>query len=647
MKKLLISTGAIALGAIAFAATEAANDPVLMTVNGKKVHKSEFEYLYHKNNQQQQQPQTIDEYLKMFIDYKLKVADAETAKLDTTKQFREEFKSSCDELAQPYMIDSLALNELVEEAYGHVRENVNVSHIMVYPGPTEELNDSVMNALKDMRTRLLNGTADWKEMVEKYTVDRGTRDREGLMGWLTPGAFPWPFEKAAYETPKGQISPVINSGFGYHLIRVNDRRPAAGEVKASHILLLTANKSPEEQAAAKVKIDSLYQVLKNGADFAETAKKYSEDPGSAGRGGDLGWFGPGRMVAPFDSAAFAIADGTLSTPFQTNFGWHIINRESSRPVASIAEMRQELINQINSDQRGRIPYERRMQQLVQQHSGKILDSGIDRVMEIVRKAGAYDTAVAKAVAVCQAEVVQVGKNKFTMAEAAKYMPVLTTTDLDYARNSLKNAAKSLMEQEVIEAERAQMINSNPEYRNLVNEYRDGILLFDISNRKVWDKASKDKNGLDNYFAAHRNDYKWTAPKFKGYIVFAKNDSVMQLAKTYCDQMDANFNPDTFVSQIKDRFGKDIRVERVIAAQGENPITDFLAFGGPKPKDPKKIRWNDYFAFRGKIIEQPEEVADVRGAVITDYQSYLEKQWLEYLHKRYKVKVNEKVLKTVR
>lgn len=642
----MISSGAIALAAFAYAATTAITDPVLMTVNGKKVHKSEFEYLYHKNNQQQTQPQSIDDYLTMFIDYKLKVADAETAKLDTTKQFIDEFRSSCNELAQPYMIDSLALNELINEAYGHVRENVNVSHLMLYGGATQAENDSVVNLLESLRNQVLTGTANWDETVAKYTVDRGTRDNGGLMGWLTPGAFPWPFEKAAYATPEGQISPVVNSGFGYHIIRVNGRRPAPGEVNASHILLLTANKTPQEQEQAKMRIDSLYTLLQNGADFAELATQYSEDPGSAARGGDLGWFGPGRMVAPFDSAAFAIPDRSFSKPFRTNFGWHIIYRFTSRPVASLPEVKQTLINQINADERGQIPYRVRMEQLTAQHNGKVLDKGIDRVMDIIKKAGVYDTTVAKSLADCKIEVAQVNNEKFPMSAAMRNIPTFTSTDMDYVRTFIANAAASLRDAQVIEAERARMINDNPDYRNLVNEYRDGILLFDISNRKVWDKAAKDKIGQDNYFAAHRTNYKWDAPKFKGYIVFAKNDSVLQEAKAYCDKLNEDFNQDTFVTLVKDKFGKDIRVERVIAAQGENPITDYLAFGAPKPNDPKKIRWNDYFAFRGKVIDQPEEAADVRGLVITDYQNYLEKEWINYLHKRYKVKVDNKVLKTV-
>ncbi|MDY2917978.1 MAG: peptidylprolyl isomerase [Muribaculaceae bacterium] len=646
MKKLLISAGALALAAIAYAAT-AGNDPVLMTVNGKKVHKSEFEYLYHKNLQQQQQPQSIDDYLQMFINYKLKVADAEAARLDTTESFRNEFRSSCEELAAPYMIDSTVLNNLVNAAYEHLKENVNVSHIMVAPAENPAKNDSVVAMMEQLRADLLSGKADWAAMVEKYTVDRGTKNRAGLMGWLTPGAFPWSFEKAAYQTATGDISDVVNSGFGYHLVRVNDRRPAPGEVKASHILILTRGKDEAEQARAKVLIDSLYNVAASGADFAELAKKYSQDPGSGSRGGDLGWFGPGRMVAPFDSAAFAMADGTISKPFATSFGWHIIKREASRPIPTLDEARKTIEQQIGGDERRILPYRARLEQLTKAHKGKVLKSNVNKLANKLMKQGGWNATTVLTLENDATPVVQVDGKKFTMADMYKKLPIMTADNLNDIEQTLLTVANGLLDEQVVEAERLSMLEKNPDFRNLVNEYHDGILLFDISNQKVWDKATKDKEGLENFFATHRDNYKWEAPKFKGFIVFAKNDSVMQLAQQYCQNEATAMSNEDFVKNIKERFGKDIRVERVIAAKGDNPITDYLGFGGQKPIDPKKIRWNDYFAFREKIIAQPEEVVDVRADVTTEYQNYLEQEWIKELRNRYKVDVDQKVLKTVK
>lgn len=651
MKKIAIGAATLsAIAALAYPALAADNgDPVLMTVNGKKILKSEFEYLYNKNNTQQQQPQSIDQYLQMFIDYKLKVADAEAEKLDTTAQFITEFKTSCDELAQPYLIDSTAMNQLIDEAYNRMKENVNVSHIMVYPGMSPAENDSIVTAMNGFRDDLMSGKQTWDDLVRKYSVDQGSRDRHGNMGWIVSGTLPYPFEKAAYDTEVHHFSPVVNSGFGYHIIYVNGRRPAPGEVKASHILKLTINKPIAEATRAQAQIDSLYALLLNGADFAELAKKNSDD-GSAARGGDLGWFGPGRMVAEFDSVAFSLKDGEISKPFTTRFGYHIVKRDASRPVPSFEEARDGIISAIQGDERASIPYRKRMDQLCSQHNARLLYPGLDKAGEIVTANGKYDsTAVALLNKCDDVAAFEVGGQTYPVSLIMPQMTTIVTADMALVRSLLTQAASQAMELKVIEAERKKMIEDNPEYRNLVNEYRDGILLFDVSNRKVWDKATKDKDGLDKFFRKNRKNYRWESPKFKGYIVFAKNDSILKIAREYCDSVDnaPAFNSDEFISGIKSRLGRDVRVERVIAAQGENPITDFLAFGGQKPNDPKKIRWNDYFAFRGRIIEQPEEVADVRGAVVTDYQNHLEKEWLAKLHKKYKVKVDKKVLETIK
>lgn len=193
--------------------------------------------------------------------------------------------------------------------------------------------------------------------------------------------------------------------------------------------------------------------------------------------------------------------------------------------------------------------------------------------------------------------------------------------------------------------REQLLQTNAEYRNLTNEYRDGILMFEISNRNVWDRAAKDTEGLENFFRAHRDNYKFESPKYKAFIVFATSDSTMSKAKEYAESLGTP-DPATFARMMTDKFGRDIKVERVIAAKGENPITDFLGFGQPKPASGNS-RWNFYFPVAGKVIDAPEDAADVKGAVTNDYQSELEREWLDRIHKKYKVKVNKKVLKEVK
>lgn len=573
MKKQILAAGIICATLCAIAAKP--KDPVLMKVGNDDVRLSEFEYLYNKNNTQQAQPQTIDEYVDMFVNFKLKVAAAEAAGLDTTKAFKDEYLKFRNELSEPYLRDEKVAAAQEAEAYDHMLSDLLVSHIM-FPAQQSALADSLYAELKA-------GNARFEDIATKYSMDKASARRGGLMGVVGAGRYPWPFEKAAYETEVGRISPVINSGFGLHIIRVESRTPAKGQVHAAHILRMTRGASDSVVAAEMLVADSLYNVVTApGADFAAVARQFSQDPGSARNGGDLGFFGPGMMVQEFDSVAFALADGEISRPFKTPFGWHIIKRIESKGPGTFEENLEAIRKQIEREpSRARLAGDAYAAAAVERFRGKL--------------GGVTDSAE------------------------------MTARALELAREEL-------------EAE-------NADYRNLLHEYRDGILLFDISNREVWNKASADTVGLDEFFRANRAKYAWKAPKFKSLIIFAGNDSLLNVAMRYAaDSIPATVPAQKIAEVMQQRFGRDVKVERVIAAKGENAITDYLGFGAEKPAKPASQRWQSYAAFRGRVIDQPEEASDVRGTVVADYQAALEKEWLERLHKEIPVKINQKVLK---
>lgn len=643
MKKLHLSA-AIAVTAMAITAA-AASDPVLMTINKVPVRLSEFEYLYNKNNSQQLQPQTLDEYVDMFVNYKLKVAAAVAAGMDTTASFRNEFEGYAAELAQARMVDSTVYDSLLHEAYDHARELRYVSHIMLPPSDGTTSMEAAMAHADSIRNAILSGTTTFEDAAAA-SIDRASATRGGRMGWVLPGRFPWPFEKASYDTPLGGISPVINSGFGLHIIRVDEIKPNPGEVEAEHILKLTHGKTPEEAEHARVAIDSIYNVVTQpGVDFEDVARRESEDPGSAKQGGKLGWFSSGMMVAPFDSASFAMQVGEISRPVATAYGYHIIHKTGARPVASFEDMRQSLEQQINGDERGQLPAQRRLDALVQQYKGQVSDDGLAKVRQIIEECGRYDSTAIETLKASTIPVYTVADKKYTIASVMPAMPVTASMEADDAMTMLRNTTNRVMRDKVAEIYRKDLVNIDPDYRNIYNEYRDGILLYNISNQEVWERAAKDTTGLEKYFAEHRADYTWKAPKFKGYIIFATNDSVQTEVKAFTDSLDAagaTFTREDLVKMIDKRFGRDAKVERVLAAKGDNAITDYLAFDGPKPEN-QKMRWQSYYAYRGRIIDQPEDAFDVRGQVTTDYQALLEKEWVKELHKRFPVKINRKVL----
>lgn len=625
-----------------FAAGAQNADDVLMTVDGKKIHVSEFEYLYNKNNSQQLEPQTLDQYLEMFTNYKLKVADAEHAGIQNTPAFVKEFEKFREELSAPYFIDKQCEDSLVNVSFQHRLNEVVVSHIMLplEPGNAERL-DSIRN-------EILAGNTTFEDAARTFSVDRASAERGGLMGAVTADRFPWPFEDASFTTPIGSISPVINSGFGFHLVRPESAHPTEGEVNASHILLLTRGASPEKVAEQKERIDSLYNVLVAGADFAELAKQYSEDPGSAKNGGSLGWFGRGMMVAEFDSTAFALPDGGLSKPFTTSFGYHIIKRHDSRKPGALDDAtRKEILQKMQNDARAQMPTMSQIAKFIAAHKAAGDNEGIEKCIDIIRRNdNRYDST---AIAQLNASGIVIGHcdgKSITIGEALKQVKPVHATSLEAGENQIRTAAITALNNAVMSVERDNLVENNEDYRNLINEYRDGILLYEISNQKVWEKAGKDTEGLDKFFRAHYEKYKWDQPKFKSYVLFANNDSILSEALAFADTLPAD-RPAEFTAGMRQKFGHDVKVERVVAAKGENAITDYLGFGAPKPTADGKSRWATYAAYKGRILDAPEEASDVRGAAVSDYQTQLEADWIKDLHKKYKVKVNKKVFEQLK
>lgn len=642
MKKKFIPALLVGL-AILTATAAKKNDPVLMTVNGKDVHQSEFEYLYNKNNRQQMQPQGIDEYVDMFVTYKLKVADAEAAGIDTTAAFRKEFEGYCSELARPYMRDSLVEERLVQEAYARMDRMVDVSHIMMPIGTTHQERIDNKARLDSIRTAILNG-ADFAEMAKKFSSDRSAVRNGGRMGYIYANMYPYPFELAAFSTPVGQVSEVIDDApYGYHIVKVNGEKPNPGSVHARHILKLTRDMTPEQAQAKKAEIDSIYNILASGnADFESIARAESDDPGSARNGGDLGFFGMGRMVPEFEEVAFSLNDGEISKPFASPFGYHIVQVIEHKGIGSIEEERPQILKAIGRDVRANYPETERLNQLKKDYHAVILPQGLDKVKTLLSSAADTESGFAL-LDTDKTVVATIGDRKFTAADVMASMKPNVRQSAGDGYTTFYDAVGQLLNDRTLDYARERLIVDQPDYRNLVNEYRDGILLFEISNRNVWDRSTRDTEGLEEFFRVNRDNYKWDAPKYKGYIVFATNDSVAGAARRYLASHE--IEKDSLVKTLRKEFGRTVKIERVIAAKGDNAIVDNVAFNGEQAAAPGN--WKAWFGYKGRIIDAPEEAADVRGAVSADFQQELERRWIESLHKKYPVKINKKAIKKLK
>lgn len=433
---------AIVMASVALGLSAKEKPQVVMTVGDTPVGLERFVYLYEKNREQQHSAISAQDYAPMYALYMMKVLEAKQLGLDTLPEFKKEYEKYKRELLVPYLYDKELENLMVEEVYNRMGTEVNVSHIMVPLGNDSIQREANRQRLDSIRRRVLAGD-DFAALARQYSSDRSATANGGNMGYIHANTLPYNFETAAYSTPVGEVSEIIATPFGYHIVKVEAARPSSGEVLVRHILKLTQGKSEEEAAAAKVAIDSIYESVTHGADFAETAMRESEDPGSGGQGGMLPWFGMGRMVPEFEAVAFSLNSGEISEPFATSYGYHIIEKLDSRDMAPLEEVRSRILNMMRREGRIEVPYRTRMLAL---------------------------------------------KEKLGVGEPGD--TVLTPQ----------------LENEIALAEEAYLMANDVDFRNLLDEYHDGILLFEISNREVWDKSVTDTAGQEAYFEVHKGDY---------------------------------------------------------------------------------------------------------------------------------------------
>ncbi len=592
MKRILMSLAVLSLG-LNLTAQE---DKVLMTIDGQPVMASEFLYIYEKNNQESALEQkNMDEYLDLFINFKLKVHEAEANGIDTTEAFKKELSGYRAQATPKYMKDEAAIDSLVEMSYRRIAEDRRGAHIAIQCPMTAD--DSTVEAalaqINTIRERVTTGVekkvkvkGKWKKVREpedffavalETSSDPSVQENKGELGWITPFRYVYPFENAVYTTEVGEVTPVFRTAYGFHIALVEERRDHE-EVAAAHIMKMTPRGDEEAEAAAKVAIDSLYELVKNGANFAEVAKAQSDDKGSAMRGGDLGWFGRGYMVKPFEEAAFAMKDsGEISAPIKSDFGWHIIMLKGKRGIQPLEEMRESILKKVQRDER-------------------------------IKEADA----------------------SFIRKARAEYNLPAEMSDED-----VRAYADSHLE------------DKYPELKNLVKEYHDGILLFDISLEQVWDKASQDKEGLEAYFQAHKADYPWTEPRFKGFVVQCKNANLEKAVRAII----RNADRDSVESYINSRINIGdsityVKCTRGLWTLGQNKIVDKLGFKQKKVEFKTNSEFPHVFVV-GKKLKAPEEFADERGKVTSDYQDYLEAEWVKQLREKYPVVVDETVFESLK
>ncbi|MGB3617792.1 MAG: peptidylprolyl isomerase [Catalinimonas sp.] len=499
---------------------KARNEPTLITLGTVQVPTREFLYVYQKNNVGTDadmvdiySEENLREYLDLYVNFKLKVLDAERRGLDTTAAFRQELAGYRDQLAQPYLTEKSVTEQLVQEAYQRLAQEVNASHILIKVGPDADPADTLAayQKIQNLRQQALGGR-DFATLAKQHSEDPSVARNSGNLGWFTALQMVYPFENAAYLTPVGDISQPLRTRFGYHILEVHERRPSQGKVKVAHLMVRANPGMPaEDSLAAKRKIDELYRRLEAGEPWEPLVQQFSEDQSSSSRGGVLPAFGTGNMIPSFEEAAFALnAPGDLSNPTQTPYGWHIIRLEEKYPLEPFEQMEPGIRAKVNKDSRSELNQTALINRLKRENRFDEDENNLAAALTAVDTTLLKGTwAYARSDDKLDDVLFTAGDTTLTRRNFYDYLEEKQQPrDNQSADFVARRVYDEFVNETLIAYEKGHLAEKYEDYRMLVQEYRDGILLFQLMDEEVWSKALEDSTGLSNYFERNREAYRW-------------------------------------------------------------------------------------------------------------------------------------------
>lgn len=617
-----------------------AQDEVLMTINGEPITKAEFEYIYNKNNGDNAiDKKTLDEYVDLFVNFKLKVAEAKAQGFDTLPSFKRELNGYRKQLAKPYLTDTELEEALYQEAYSHFSQDCEVSHILIRTEGEDTLTS--YNKALDVIKRL-NAGEDFSKVADETSNDQSVVRNHGYLGWFTALQLVWPFEKAMYELPLNVISTPIKSDYGYHIIKVHNRRPAWGQVNARHIMKMCSDRMPKEIQDKKYQeIIDIKKRLDAGEDFATLAMELSEDKGSAQKGGDLGWFGIGRMVREFEKATFALNPGETSEIIKTQFGYHIINVTDKKGIEPFEKKKGDIQRMMQYDNRSTAAKTAFINKLKNEYNFQINKQEVTLAKNLIAQHADNDSLLKTESEKNKNAIITFANQQIPTNEFIAYY--ITTKKLG---TDIDAKLSQLAEIKLLQFEDSQLEKKYTDFANLMKEYHDGILLFEVSNKEVWEKAIKDTEGLNKYFKKNKKNYTWSNPRYKGFVVKCKDEDTAKRLQKEIKKMNSDSVANYIRSQVNNDSVTFASVERGLWKQGENSYVDLTKFKTPNTE----ITIDEELPITivvGKMLKKPETFTDVRGTITADYQNYLEKEWIETLRNKYVVEINQEVLNSLR
>ena len=638
---------------------------VLMTIGDQDITVKEFTDVYYKNNLKSDviEKKTVDEYLDLFTTFRMKVMEAERMQLDTSAKFQKELAGYRKQLAKPFMSSDDITEELVQEAYQRKQKDIRASHILIRCDKNALPSDTLRayNKAMEIRKKALNKSADFAALADQYSDDPSAKGMKatdqtparpgnhGDLGYFSVFDMVYPFETGAYNTKEGEISMPVRSDFGYHIIKVNSISDALGSIQAAHIFLqLPADAPEEDEAAMRLKADNIYKELmaKDGKNWNEMVKQYTDDKGTVARNGALSNFTVSRIVPEFIEACKSLEKGQIAKPVRTMYGYHIIKLLDYSGVGTLEQERKNLTERIEKDMRSKKSEEVVLKQVKSEYHFKQNDKNLEAFMATVDSTILHNEYKPAANVDMDATLFSIDGNSTKVSDFISYIkenmtPQRYVTPATYAYQLYENFSNET----TMNYADAHLEDKYPEFKALVQEYKDGILLFDLMDREVWDKAVKDTVGLQEFHERNASKYMWDNRAYATVITVTRPESLPKVQAL----LDSGIELDSLKNVIRrDSIGYTF-VRKGYYQRGDNQYVDQTEWKvGVRNEIPSTVDQSTTIVCIRELREpEPKTIKEARGLITSDYQVELEQKWVQALKERYPVKINEKVLDKVR
>lgn len=624
-------------------AIQAQNKTVLFTVDDEPVYTSEFKRVYSKNLDlvKDDSQKDIDNYLDLFVKYKLKIAEAKALGLDQKPSYLREFENYKNQLAKNYLNDNKVTDQLVEEAYNRLQTEVDANHILVRIDENASPKDTLFayQEIQKLRDRVIK---EGFEAVKKDVHNGRTLFAEEL-GYFTAFKMVYPFENAAYNTPVGEWSEPFRTQFGFHIVWTKDMRDNRGEVTVAHIML---NDNEKDEQSAEDRINEIYKRVKQGEDFASLAKQFSDDKSSSSNGGKLNTFSAGQLSSKiFEEQAFGLESvNDVTKPFKSEFGYHIVKLLEKNGIKQLKELEPELKNRIKRDSRSKVINDKRIEGLMKKYNVPTI-SDLTPFVAILNDDFFSSTWKIPSNFKGEKILLKIGNKDITQLDFADFL--VKSQRKRQTKIALDKLAednyKVFIESSLKAYQEENLENENEEYAQILTEYRDGLLLFDLMETKIWNAAKQDSLGLQEYYLLNKDNYYYDVRVDAIVASSAKKNIIKRVAKL--------LENNKTIDVIKNGLNSDTEINVSFIVDTLDINHQALPKGLALNKGVSKIfKHNDAYSvieIKEVLPKMPKSFEEAQGNVISDFQVQKEKNWLANLSNKYKVVINKDALKQVK